>query len=90
MNEMPSFSTKILIEIRDEMKGMRDEMKGMRSDIQATNERLDATREELSGRLDLVARRQVESEVRLATELVAVTSAVKQLTQVYRDISFTR
>ncbi len=80
-NEMPSLSTKILIEIREEMKAtrleLREEIKATRRDL---SERIDATNE----RIDLVARRQTESEVRIATELVAVSDAVERLTQAYR------
>lgn len=69
-NEMPNLSTKILIEIRDEMKATRRDL----------SERLDTTNE----RLDLVARRQTESEVRISTELVALGGAVERLTLAYR------
>ncbi len=67
---MPNLSTKILIEIRDEMKATRRDL----------SERLDTTNE----RLDLVARRQTESEVRISTELVALGGAVERLTLAYR------
>lgn len=67
-------STKILREIRDEMRGMRHEQ-------QATNERLDATNE----RLDRLEKRQTEDSVRLATELVAVARAVGEVRDLLRD-----
>lgn len=83
-NEMPSLSTKILIEIRDEMKATRRDLSAR---LDATNERLDVTNARLdttNERLDLVARRQTESEVRISTELVALGAAVERLTQAYR------
>ncbi len=84
MKEMPSLTTKILIEIREEMKGVREEITCVRQEVHATrrelSERIDATNE----RLDLVARRQTESEVRLSTEIVALGGAVERLTQAYR------
>ncbi len=76
-DEMPSLSTKILIEIRDEMKATRRDLSAR---LDVTNARLDASNE----RLDLVARRQTESEVRISTELVAVGAAVERLTQAFR------
>ena len=73
-----------MIEIRDEMKATRHDLSER---LDATNQRLDATNQRLGAtndRLDLVARRQTESEVRLATELVAVGDAVNRLTQTLR------
>ena len=65
-------TTEILIQIREEMKATREEMK--------------ATREELSGqikqtnlRLERTEKRQTEGELRLATEIVNVVTAVNQL-----------
>lgn len=58
-------TTEVLIQIRDELKSTREELSA----------RIDKT----SFRLERVERRQTESEVRLATELVNVVSAVNQL-----------
>ncbi|MBX3232875.1 MAG: hypothetical protein KIT84_42365 [Labilithrix sp.] len=71
-------TTRILIEIRDEMRKTREEL-GSR--IDKTNERLDKTNE----RLDRLEQRQHEGEIRLATEIVAVAAAVRQLTEHLRD-----
>ncbi len=65
-------TNEILIQIRDELKSTREELS---SRIDQTNSRLDTT----NSRLERVERRQTESEVRLATELVNVVSAVNQL-----------
>ena len=54
-------------------------LKEIRDEIRSTNVRLDQTRTELSGRMDQLQRRQTETEVRLATELVAVVGAVNSL-----------
>lgn len=74
--------TRSLVEIRDEMRRTREELSA----------RLDTTREELSTRidttnerLDRLEQRQHASEVRLATELVAVAAAIRQLTDLFRD-----
>jgi chromosome segregation ATPase len=70
---------KILEQIRDELKTTRTEL----------SSRLDETRTELSSRLDEtnsrlnhLERRQVETEVRLATELVSVATAIGDLKKV--------
>ena len=61
-------------------------LKEIRDEIRQTNVRLDETRADLSSRLDHLSgdmgqlqRRQTETEVRLATELVAVVGAVHGL-----------
>jgi hypothetical protein len=72
-------TTEILIQIRDELKSTRTELSAR---IDQTNSRLDQMGSKVDGtnaRLDRVERRQTESEVRLATELVNVVSAVNQL-----------
>ncbi len=56
--------------------------------IQQTNERLEATNdglEKLGGKVDALTRRQTESEVRLATELVAVSQAVHGVRDLLRE-----
>ena len=55
----------ILIQIRDELKNTREQL----------TSRIDQT----NVRLERVERRQTESQVRLATELINVVSAVNQL-----------
>jgi septal ring factor EnvC (AmiA/AmiB activator) len=53
-------------------------LKQIRDGVTQTNEQLDQTNE----RLDRVERRQSEMETRLATELVAVAGAVRELRDV--------
>ena len=84
---MSDLTTKVLIEIRDEIKATRrsrHEIKATRDDlrdeIRATNTRLDG----VASRLDVVARRQTESEVRVATELVGVRDAVDRVVDLLR------
>ncbi len=62
---MADLSTEVLIEIRDEIRTLRSDL----------GNRIDET----NSRLDRLERRQAESEVRVATELVAVAGAVNQL-----------
>jgi archaellum component FlaC len=72
---MADLSVEILKQIRDEVRVTRTELS---SRIDATNERLDATNE----RLDRLERRQTETEIRLATELVATVGAINELRDV--------
>ncbi len=67
-------------------------LKDIRDGIRTTNLRLDQTRTELSERLDQtneridrLERRQVESETRIATELIAVAGAVNGLREDLRE-----
>jgi chromosome segregation ATPase len=97
MNEQ---MVKLLGEIRDELKatrqefgaelkatreGFADELKLTRKELSSrldeTNSRLDGT----NSRLERVERHQVESEVRLATEIVAVATAIDQLNATLTD-----
>lgn len=61
------------------LKEIRDELRGTKAEVRQTNERLDHLESSLGGRLDRLERRQSESEIRLATELVAVVGAVNQV-----------
>jgi chromosome segregation ATPase len=72
-------TVEILIQIREEMKATREQLSGK---IDATNTRLDSLSQRVDStndRLQRVERAQTESEVRLATEIVAVVSAINQL-----------
>ena len=55
-------------------------LKEIRDEARKTNERLDQTNE----RLDRLERRQTETEVKLATELVAVSTAVREVGDLLR------
>ena len=63
------------------LREIRDEVRKTNQRLDQTNERLDQTNE----RLERLERRQTETEVRLATELVAVASAVGELTELLRQ-----
>lgn len=79
MNEL---TVKILGQIRDELKATRSDLT---SRLDVTNERLDQTNERLdqtNERLERLERRQIETEVRLSTELVTVASAINDLSKV--------
>ena len=66
----------VLKDIRSEIRSTKVEL-GAR--IDATNQRLDGVKTELGAHLDVLERRQTETEVRLATELVAVATAVRDV-----------
>lgn len=69
---MSDLTTQILIEIRE---AIRDTNASLSGRIDQTNERLDQSIE----RLGQLERRQVATEVRLATELAEVSSVIRQL-----------
>jgi len=60
-------------------------LRGIREEVRNTNERLDGLRADVSERLDRVDRRQTETEVRLATELVGVAGAVREVRDLLRE-----
>jgi hypothetical protein len=74
---------------RDEiLKQIRDGVTQTNERLDQTNERLDQTNEcldETNERLDRVERRQTEMEMRLATELVAVAGAVRELRDAFLE-----
>jgi len=82
--EPVDLTLEVLKEIRNAVVETNTKLETLRVDvtqrIDATNARIDAT----NARLDGVERRQVESEVRLATEIVAVAGAVRELRDVLR------
>lgn len=72
---MADLTTQVLIEIRDEVRELRNEAR-------ATNARLDQTNARLGGletRFDRLDKRQIEAEIRLSTEVVALTGVVRDL-----------
>lgn len=79
MNEL---TVKILGQIRDELKATRSDLS---SRLDQTNERLDRMNgriDETNSHLERLERRQVETEMRLSTELVSVANAVNDLSRV--------
>jgi hypothetical protein len=60
-------------------------LKGIREEARMTNERLDELRRDMVDRIERVERRQTETEVRLATELVAVGGAVREVRDLLRE-----
>jgi chromosome segregation ATPase len=86
---MTDITTKLLQQIRDEMRSTRVDLTARldatNARLDATNGRLETTNEGLAGvsqRLDRLERRQTETEVRLATEIIAVAAAITDLKNV--------
>jgi hypothetical protein len=84
---MEDLTTRVLIEIRDEIRATKDELRDelratkdeLRDELRATKNEL---RDEIRGtnsRLDRLEKRQSESEIRLGTEIVAVVGAIREL-----------
>jgi hypothetical protein len=87
--EPTELTIELLKSIRDEVREtnvrvdrLRDELTG---ELRSTNARLDALREETGARFERLEHRQVETEVRLATELVAVAGAVREVRDLLRE-----
>jgi hypothetical protein len=74
----------ILKGIREDIQGVRDEVRdqiqGLRDEVRSTNGRLDET----NTRIDRLDRRQVDAQVRLATELLALTNTVRDVRDLLR------
>jgi HAMP domain-containing protein len=70
-DEPGDLTTKILVQIRDELRKTNERLDKMTDRVEATNERLE--------------RRQTEDSVRLATEVVAVANAIGQVRDLLRD-----
>jgi len=73
-----NLTTEVLMQIRDELRVTGGK-------IDKTNEELQRTRQELVERIDRLERRQLESEVHLATELVSVAGAIKELSKLVAE-----
>ena len=63
--------TDITIEI---LKSIRDELGGVRQELVG-----------IAGRMDRVEHRQTEAELRVATELVAISGVVREMRDAYRE-----
>ena len=66
----------ILKSIRDEIRGTNARIDGLDKRLETTNERIDHLEHSTTSRLERLEKRQVETEIRLATEIVAVAGAV--------------
>ena len=76
---MKDITIEVLKAIRSDLGAFRSEVNKRFDDVDARFDLVDARFEGVDARFDNVARRQVESEVRIATELVAVAGALNQL-----------
>ncbi|MBI2894011.1 MAG: hypothetical protein HYY06_10700 [Deltaproteobacteria bacterium] len=68
---------RVLMEIRGELREIREEAKGTNARLTSTNARLEAVEQGL----EVLSRRQTETEIRLASELVAVVKSVGEVTK---------
>ena len=77
--EGESLTTRVLVEIRDAIKRNTERLEAR---LGETNERIDQTNArvgETNEHIERLERRQTETEVRLATEIVAVAGAVHEV-----------
>ena len=66
---------------RDVVRKTNDEVRNLSDEVRKTNERLDGT----NSRLDRLEWRQVESEVRITSELIAVAGAIREMKDVFLE-----
>lgn len=64
------------------LKEIRDEVRKTNARLDQTSERLGARLDETNERLGRLEKRQVEAEIRLATELTAVVGAIHEVRDV--------
>lgn len=83
--EPADITVEILKSIRDEVRGTREETHELRTDVHEMFTGLSSRIDETNMRFDKLAKRQVEAEVRLATELASVTGAVCEVRDLLRD-----
>ena len=67
------------------LRGIWNEIKTLVARVEQTNQRLDAVRVELKDEIDVLRRRVVESEVRLATATTELSSDVRELSGLIRE-----
>jgi len=87
--EPTDITIEILKGIRDEVRGVRGELRdGLQSVRGELRDGLQGVREEVQGvskRIDRLERRQTEADVRVATELVAVAGAVREMRDAFLE-----
>ena len=83
--EQTDLTIEILKGIRDEAHNTNDRLTDLVDEVHKTNERLVELRSDVVDRIERVERRQTETEVRLATELVAVGGAVREVRDLLRE-----
>lgn len=85
MAKTVDLTVKLLEQIRDEIRTTRTDLAarldGTNARVDGLSERLDGT----NGRLDGLERRRTESELRVATELVALSGAVRDVKDLLRE-----
>jgi len=83
--EPTDLTIEILKGIREEAHETNEKLDETNDRIDQTNQRLDDLRTDLVDRIERVERRQTETEVRLASELVAVGGAVREVRDLLRE-----
>lgn len=83
---MKDVTVEVLKEIRVELGAMRTEVRseigGLRSELGELRSELGELRSDMNTRFVSLERRQTETEIRLATEVIAVVGAVRELRDV--------
>ncbi len=85
MSNVSDMTVKILGEIRDEIRGTRADLNARLDQTNACLDQTNARLGETNEKVDLLARRQTQTEVRLATEIVALAGAVDRTNRLLRE-----
>jgi len=83
--EPTDLTIEVLKGIRDEVRKTNEELRNTNEEVRKTNERVDALASETKHGFEHLGRRQTETEIRLATELVGVAGAVREVRDLLRD-----
>lgn len=86
--EPTDLTIEILRSIRDEIRGLGQKIDATNSRVDVTNERLEALERrqiETNEQLEALERRQIGTEIRLATEIVALAGAVKEVRDLLKE-----
>ena len=85
MTKNESVTVQILKQIRDEVAGVRAEVRDVKNELRESRVELGTKIDETNARVERLARRQTESEMRLAIEVVAVSRAVNDVRDLLRE-----
>jgi hypothetical protein len=78
---MADITTQVLIEIRDEARKTNEEVRHLNEEVRHLGEEARKT----NVRLERLERRQVEAEVRISTEIVAVAGAIREMKDAFLE-----
>jgi chromosome segregation ATPase len=85
MAKRTDVTVEVLEQIRGEVVGLRGELRETRTALSDRIDQTNARIDHMSDKVDTLATRQTQTEIRLATELVAVSRAVEGVRDLLRE-----